>query len=227
MGDFLILKLDGPMQAWGEHTFEGLRPCANFPTRSGLLGLLGACLGIMRNDRNRLQGLADSMGMAVRVDARKTRSADGTEHALPVVKDSDYHTVKDARREYDGLKSHEKTIRTWREYLYDAEFTVAVWNRDYAAINLGELEKAVRFPKFTPYLGRRSCPLARPLFERRLASADVLEAFRDIAPHGGTIYSESKIGDMMKRVRDVPLIHQPRQFASRNLYVCGGEHVPE
>lgn len=226
MRDFLILKLHGPMQAWGEHTFEGLRPSANFPTRSGLLGLLGACLGIKRNDREKLQKLADSVGMAVRVDARRITRRDGTSRTLRAVKMTDYHTVKDAREDYSGLKKHD-IIQTWREYLYDAEFTVALWNRSDATLSFDELEAAVKRPLFTPYLGRRSCPLARPLFEARLMSSDVLEALKIIAPHGGTIYSEEKIGDRMKRVRDVPLIHQPRQFAGRNLYIHGGEHVSE
>jgi CRISPR system Cascade subunit CasD len=226
MGDFLILKLHGPMQAWGEHTFEGLRPSANFPTRSGLLGLLGACLGITRNNQGRLQQLAESIGMAVRVDARRVVRKNGTSRQLRVVKTTDYHTVKDAREEYSGLRKH-KTIQTWREYLYDAEFTVALWNQSNAVLRLEEIEKAIRQPQFTPYLGRRSCPLARPLYEARHPATDVLEALKSIAPYGGTIYSEEKIGDRMKRVRDVPLIHQPRQFASRNLYVLGGDYVPE
>ncbi len=226
MKDFLILKLHGPMQAWGEHTFEGLRPSANFPTRSGLLGLLGACIGIIRNDRKHLQELADSVGMAVRVDARHIAKLDGTWRALRVTKTTDYHTVKDAREDYTGLKKHE-TIQTWREYLYDAEFTVAIWNQTNWTLSIDRLEHAVRQPKFTPYLGRRSCPLARPLFEKRVSSADVLEALKDVAPYGGTIYSETKMGDRMMRVRDVPLVNQPRQFASRNIYVYGGEYVPE
>jgi CRISPR system Cascade subunit CasD len=151
---------------------------------------------------------------------------DGASRSLRVVKMTDYHTVKDAREDYTGLKKHD-TIQTWREYLYDAEFTVALWNRSDATLSFDELEAAIKRPLFTPYLGRRSCPLARPLFEARLKSPDVLEALKDIAPHGGTIYSEEKIGDRMKRVRDVPLIHQPRQFAGRNLYIHGGEYVSE
>jgi CRISPR system Cascade subunit CasD len=226
MGDFLVLKLHGPMQAWGEHTFEGLRPSANFPTRSGVLGLLGACLGITRSDRERLQALADSVGMAVRVDKRSVTRKEGTARSLRMVKMTDYHTVKGAREDYTGLKSHE-TIQTWREYLYDAEFTVALWNRPDAALTLDDLERAVKKPHFTPYLGRRSCPIARPLFQARVEAQDVLEALKGIAPQGGAIYSEEKADVRMKRVRDVPLIHQPRQFAGRNLYVHGGDHVPE
>jgi len=227
MRDYLILKLHGPMQAWGEHTFEGLRPSANFPTRSGLLGLLGACLGIVRNDRIRLQRLADSVGMAVRVDTRTMFRQDGVCRALKVVKITDYHTVKDAREDYCGLKSHE-TIQTWREYLYDAEFSVALYNQPNPTLDLDELEAAVKRPFFTPYLGRRSCPITRPLFHSRLTAPDALAALKAVAPSGGTVYSEEKAEQVrMKRVRDVPLIQQPRQFAGRNLYVHGGEDVPE
>lgn len=57
MNRYLILRLAGPMQFWGLPTFEGTRPTAAFPTRSGLLGLLGACLGIRRNNKDSLQSL--------------------------------------------------------------------------------------------------------------------------------------------------------------------------
>lgn len=226
MKAFLILKLHGPMQAWGDHTFEGLRPSSNFPTRSGLLGLLGACLGIARDERDRLQALADSVGIAVRVDKRQLTSKEGTAHQLRMVKMTDYHTVKDARENYVGLKSHE-TIQTWREYLYDAEFSIALWNQPGAIVTLDDLVVAVKRPIFTPYLGRRSCPIGRPLFHSCVQAPNELEALKTVTPHGGTIYSEEKADVRMKRVRDVPLIHQPRQFGGRNLYVHGGEHVPE
>jgi len=224
MGDYLILKLHGPMQSWGEHTFEGLRPSANFPTRSGILGLLGACLGIGRNEYDQLQLLADSVRIAVRVDERWVTRRDGSKRSLRMVKMTDYHTVKDAREDYSGLKSHE-IIQTWREYLYDAEFTVALWMRDGVGLSLDDLEKAVKKPYFTPYLGRRSCPLSRPLYHSRISAAGVVDALQTVIPPGGTIYSEEQISDRMKRVRDVPLIRQPRQFAGRNIYVRGGEHV--
>ncbi len=218
MRDFLILKLQGPMQAWGEHTFEGLRPSGNFPTRSGILGLLGACLGIRRTELDRLRGLAGSVGIAVRRDERKDRR---------IMKITDYHTVKDARVEYSGLKSHE-TIQTWREYLLDARFTAAIWNHEGAVISLDTIEEAVKKPFFTPFLGRRSCPLTRPLFEKRLTADDPINALRKIEPHSGTIYSDEGAEDTRRlRVRDVPIVRQPRQFTDRNVFVYGGDHVPE
>lgn len=215
MNEYLILKLQGPMQAWGEHSFEGLRPSGNIPTRSALLGLLGACLGIARNKPDQLQALADSLGFAVRRDDR-----------FPMVKITDYHTVQDARVEYSGLKKHE-TIQTWREYLLDAQYTLAVWNHDRALVSLDNLETAVKYPVFTPYLGRRSCPLSRPLFEKRIQAENTWEALRYVEPEGGVIFSDEAGNVRMIRVRDVPIIHQPRQFASRNLYIYGGGNVSE
>lgn len=216
---FLILKLHGPMQAWGEHTFEGLRPSANFPSRSGVLGLLGACLGIRRNEPDRLQQLADSIGIAVRQDELGNRR---------MLKITDYHTVKDARADYTGKEKPHDTIQTWREYLLDAQFTIAVWNHENAAIALNAIEERIKQPIFTPYLGRRSCPLSRPLFEKRRTAQNPQDALQGIAPHAGTIYSDEGDDTVRRfRVRDIPLVRQPRQFAGRNLFVYGGEHVPE
>ena len=70
MSKFLILRLDGPMQAWGTHTFEDFRPSNLYPTRSGLLGLLGACLGIERSDLVGQTQLAASVEFTVRVTAK-------------------------------------------------------------------------------------------------------------------------------------------------------------
>ncbi|QSV44699.1 type I-E CRISPR-associated protein Cas5/CasD [Geobacter benzoatilyticus] len=226
MRDYLILKLQGPMQSWGEHTFEGKRPSGNFPTRSALLGLLGACLGIRRNEAGRLQQLADSVAFAVRKEERFRIRHDGRKTSLPIIKATDYHTVRDAREDYSGLKSHE-TIQTWREYLFDAVYTVVAWNTDVAMISLVELEQAVKSPHFTPYLGRRSCPLSRPLFEASFSAANACDALHMIPSDGGVIYSEEPGETRTIRLRDVPLVRHPRQFASRNVHIYGGGDVSE
>lgn len=225
MTEFLLLKLQGPMQAWGEHSFEGLRPAAFIPTRSALLGLLGACLGIRREDRKELECLASGVYMAVRVDARQP---DGFDKPLTTQKLLDYHTVKDARQEYSGLKSHD-TIQTWREYLSDCEFSVALWLTGASLLSMDKLEHAVKKPHFTPYLGRRSCPLGRPLFAGRCIAQNEFTALATLEPEQGVIYTETRPDTNQKartlKVRDVPLINQPRQFASRLIYEYGGRDV--
>lgn len=129
----------------GQPTFEGTRPTGRFPTRSGLLGLLGACLGIQRDDTSSLQALSESVQFAVRCDELIL-----DDRRVSVTGLRDYHTVLGAREDYRGLKSHE-TIQTWREYLCDASFTVALWLTPHATMVISELEKAVLKPRYTPY----------------------------------------------------------------------------
>jgi CRISPR system Cascade subunit CasD len=217
MQDYLILKLDGVLQAWGRESFEGLRPSELFPGRSALLGLIGACLGIDRLDQNSQQTLALSLGFAVRVDHQGQKM-------------TDYHTVKDARVDYHGLKAHD-TIQTWREYWQDAKYTLAIWNTENATILLPQVKAAIQKPIYTPVLGRRSCALSRPLFECEVVAANHLEALALVEPFGGTVYSdESSENAIRLKKRDVPIIHQPRQFASRMVYMSrakGGSRVFE
>jgi CRISPR system Cascade subunit CasD len=227
MRDYLILKLQGPMQAWGRESFEGLRPSELFPGRSALLGLLGACLGIDRTDRQRLQELAASVLLAVRIDQVFSKE---TGKPIPSQKMTDYHTVKDAREDYHGLKSHD-TIQTWREYWQDGCYTVAIWASVDAPLNLAAVEQAVKQPIYTPVLGRRSCPLARPLFETKVAAESALAALAQTGTNQGTVYSEEHSpGAIPLKKRDVPIIHQPRQFASRTVFMTadqGEPHVSE
>ncbi len=217
MNDYLILKLQGPMQAWGRESFEGLRPSELFPGRSALIGLLGACLGLERIDQKQQQALAGSVRFAVRVDQQGQKM-------------TDYHTVKNAREDYRGLKSHD-TIQTWREYWQDACYTVAVWSTDNADITLADIAKAVKYPLYTPVLGRRSCPLARPMFETTLTAESALAALVLVDGNQGAVYSEeNSTGAIELKKRDVPIIHQPRQFASRTVFLTtntGVPHVPK
>ena len=210
MQEYLILKLEGPLQAWGGHTFEDRRPSELFPTRSGLLGLLAACLGIDRTDGEKQQALATSLLFAVRVDS------------LPV-KMIDYHTVKDARKEHQGLKSNE-TIQTWREYLQDAKYSVAIWLTEQATVSLDDLVGAISKPVYTPFLGRRSCPITRPLFAGRVDAVNEHAAFSQFEPVGGTVYSDSIDESKPKLlIRDVPISGRKRQFATRPVSIHAGK----
>jgi CRISPR system Cascade subunit CasD len=242
MASFLILRLVGPMQGWSGHSYEGQRPLVEYPTRSGVLGLLAACLGIDRNDAQGQFALSQSLGHAVRADARRY-----VPHALV-----DYHTVLDARESYQGLKSHE-TIQTWRGYQCDAAFTVALWLRVDARWSLEQIAQATRTPRYTPFLGRRSCPITRPLFDRMIDADNALFALATVEPmpcfgnveHStvtdrptSTVYSEEAFtvlpGNIRrqysKEVRDEPFGLQVRQFARRWVHVYtshGGADVPQ
>jgi CRISPR system Cascade subunit CasD len=213
MPRYLILQLDGPMQAWGTHTFEDFRPTNSFPTRSGLLGLLGACLGIERRDHAGLEQLAASVEFTVRADR------DANKPKKKPVKLADFHTVLAARK-VDG-SANKNPVVTRREYLFDAAFTVAIGEKPGSPITLDKIAEALRHPCYTPVLGRRSCPITRPLLEgEAIEASDAKVALASVIPVGGLIYAEGDLKSAQPlRIRDVPMHGRNRQFGTRQVFV--------
>ena len=211
MPTYLMLKLAGPLQAWGAHTFEDYRPIQPFPTRSGIVGLLGACLGIERQDRDRLMALSQSFQLAVRADRDDQRAYTPT-----VI--TDFHTVEQARK-VDG-RPNPYPVVSRREYVCDASFTMALDFPVEAPWNRQAVTAAVRRPYYTPYLGRRSCPLSRPLWEGEVEASSLYAALAQVPPYAGVIYSEDEVGHHSQMsVRDVMLPGRTRRFASRRVYI--------
>ncbi len=218
MNKYLILRLQGVIQTWGGHTYEDYRPTNLFPTRSGLVGLLGACLGIDRDDQEGLRSLSDSFIFAVRLDK--------SEHQLRVL--TDFHTVLEARR-VSG-KAGEHPVVSRREYLCDVCFTVALEFGHEAAFGMDRIIEALKRPYYTPSLGRRSCPITRPLFDCIVEEDSLIDALSKIEPYAGTIYSETAEGSPNRLiVRDVPIFNGRRQFATRPVFIHpqGGGKVPK
>lgn len=219
MPRYLILRLDGPMQAWGTHTFEDFRPSNLFPTRSGLLGLLGACLGIDRSDHAGLEQLASSVEFTVRADRAVVRTDDGKPISKAAVKLADFHTVLAARK-VDG-SANKNPVVSRREYLFDAAFTVVIGEKPEASVTLDVIAEALRRPRYTPVLGRRSCPITRPLLEGApIEARDAKAVLASALPVGGLIYAEGNLKSTQPLcVRDVPMHGRNRQFGIRQVYV--------
>ena len=159
----LFLRLEGPLQSWGaqESKFV-IRRTVEAPTKSGVIGLLCAAMGIGRieaSEEKWLSKLSD-LKMGVRIDR-------------PGIRWWDYHTVgakMQMRIAAGGIKPG--AMLTRREYLCDASFLVALQG-DPALI--ADLKTALESPKWTFYLGRKCCPPSRPLLEK-----DPVGAFPDL-----------------------------------------------
>ena len=238
MKDFLILKLQGAMQAWGGHTYDDFRPSYVFPTRSGVIGLLGACLGIDRNEISEQKDLNNSFELTIKVEKReiKKHTYSGIKNELLSIKKiTDYHTVLDGRTA--SGKKRKDAILSHREYLCDAEFTLILDFKENAVYKVNDIKKAVDDPVFTPFLGRRSCPLHRPLFEKvikaeklkqvlnqlsktEIKESNIVSEKQDKISASELIYTENKeIGDIPMQVRDVPIRSHIRQFANRTVFI--------
>ena len=161
----LFLRLEGPMQAWGNQESKFvIRRTAEAPTKSGVIGLLCAAMGIGRiqtAEEDWLSKLSD-LKMGVRIDR-------------PGVRWWDYHTVG-AKMKMRIAKGEGETkpgaMLTRREYLCDASFLL-VLQGEPALIT--DLETALKSPKWTLYLGRKCCPPSRPLLEK-----DAVGTFSDL-----------------------------------------------
>ncbi|MDE0518732.1 MAG: type I-E CRISPR-associated protein Cas5/CasD [Bdellovibrionales bacterium] len=226
MKDFLILKLQGAMQAWGEHTFEDFRPSYVFPTRSSVVGLLGACLGIDREEISKREDLNNSFELTIISTKRKIKKNSYNKEVinyLPIRKITDFHTVLDGRKA-DG-KARKEAIISHREYLCDAEFTLILDFKENAVYKVNDIKKAIDDPVFTPFLGRRSCPLHRPLFDKIVTAENIQQALEQLS-ESGVIYSENKeVGGFPMQIRDVPVNSKVRQFINRTIYIFGENNV--
>lgn len=207
MNGYLILRLKSVLQSWGVHTYEDYRPSSLFPTRSAIVGFIAACLGIDRKDLESQKALSDSFLYAVRSDETPKR----------LQKITDYHTILQARKA--SGKPNEDAVVSRREYLCDASFTVAMNFVNTSMFNSQKIIDALQKPVFTPFLGRRSCPLCVPPFHSTVQAESMLAALEKIEPYRGTVYSEEDKNDNRFVVRDVPSCNGRRQFATRTVYI--------
>jgi CRISPR system Cascade subunit CasD len=152
MANTLFLRLEGPMQSWGERSRWSIRDTAQEPTKSGIVGLLACSLGW--GDDEQLQELSSSLRVGVRCDQ-------------PGVTMRDYHTVVGGVLSAEGKikktasTKRAETVVSQRYYLADASFLVAI-QADPERIE--QLALAVQNPAWPPYLGRKSCPMSLPIF---------------------------------------------------------------
>ena len=152
----LLLRLAGPMQSWGTSSQLQIRRTDDYPSRSGVLGIILCAMGISREDSRRELEQLTQLTMGVRVD----RSGD---------KGWDYHTTGAGF----GILSAEGRIKTTastgefetqlsrRQYLYDASFLVALQG---PSIIVEACADALEDPVWPVFLGRKSCVPSEPVF---------------------------------------------------------------
>lgn len=157
----LVFRLYGPMAAWGEIAVGESRHSAVYPSKSALLGLLAAALGIRRDEEELQASLADSYHFAVKV--LRTGSLLRDYHTTQVPDSIGKLVYRTRREELVRGKARLGTILSSREYRCDAMALVAVRALNEAPFSLEDIMEALLKPKFHLYLGRKSCPLAAPL----------------------------------------------------------------
>lgn len=152
----LLLRLAAPLQSWGTDSKYETRRTGREPSKSGVIGLLAAALGLRRDEDEAIRALSSALRFGVRVEQEGELLRD-------------YHMVhKDAKTAYV----------TNRYYLSDAVFLVALESEDQGLLT--RLDQALRAPAFPLFLGRRSCPPTPPL-SLGIRDQDMMTVLREMA----------------------------------------------
>ncbi len=228
MPDFLVFQLYGPLAAWGDIAVGEYRPSFAYPSKSAIIGLLAAALGIRRDEDDRQKALADACSFAVRVDAMGTLLRDY--HTAQVL--SEKKGVTRYTRYSELAVEDLNAILSSRDYRCDAAYTVAIFVQEGLSYSTQVLADALRKPVFVLYLGRKSCPISLPLkpvvIEDKKNFKEALESYSFSADELIGIVQSAQIdiywddciesGYEWEHVitrRDAPLSRKRWQFAER------------
>jgi len=165
----LVFTLQAPMASFGDLAVGEIRPSADRPARSALLGLLGAALGLTRQDDAGHQALSEGYDLGTLNLRRGGVLSDfHTAQAPPRKRRGRFATRADELRVPDL-----RTVLSRRDYHLDQTWRILIAMRGTAQWPLQVLHDALRTPAFALYLGRRSCPLTRPPDPQILEGADL------------------------------------------------------
>lgn len=226
MTEWLIMTLAGPMASFGEEAGNVRRGTADRPTRSALLGLAGAALGINRTDAERQRVLAASFRVATRtLSAGKLMTDFHTYQSLPSAKGRPRTRAEALSRPLDLA-----TSITHREYRTDVRYEAAYRVVLGGQYSLRDLNTGFEKPAYTLYLGRKSCPLSHPLAPEIIEAQTVIDAFKRYSdePNGlVAVEDQADLGSLSTPLRtrlrmDEPGNRTSWQFGQRREY----EYVP-
>jgi CRISPR system Cascade subunit CasD len=180
--DFLLFTLYAPLVSWGDIAVGESRGSWDRPSRSAVLGLLGAALGIEREHQEAHDALASDYGVAVRLDAAGATLSDY--HTAQTVAASAVKRARPRTRAALLASGERETILSRRAYRQDALATAALWARGGARWTLQELADALRRPAFVLYAGRKANALGAPLDPAVSSAATLKDVFatREPAP---------------------------------------------
>jgi CRISPR system Cascade subunit CasD len=164
---YLVLWLQAPLQSWGHDSKFGRRDTCNFPTKSGVLGLLCCALGAGGEQRELLAEFAP-LRQTVLSFARSRETVQGERvkrEREPLLRD--FHMVGSGYDDRDPwttllipkTRDGKKAVGggtkiTYRYYLQDAYFAVLL---QVPTARADAIAEALQNPVWDVFLGRKNC----------------------------------------------------------------------
>ena len=218
----LCMQLAAPVQSWGLGDDFDNRGTKSEPTKSGVLGILCAALGLPRDE---MPEHLVNLSMGVRVDREGVPIEDLQVVGGGNLPDGSPYGVHYA----NGVKltknnAQKRTVFRHKLYLCDAVFFVCLEDRRPNGVrHLTELLDALDRPHYPLTLGRRNCLPSRPigLYVDKRDMEVVLEEHPWIAERRNAIAPdelrliEETTPSMGDRRVDQPVVGNKREFGVR------------
>jgi len=220
---FLLLWLEAPLQSWGADSKFGRRDTLNFPTKSGVTGLLLCALGASGEQKELLSRLAPLKQTVISYNRSRTSNANEMQkvNSEPLLRDfhmvgsgyddaNPWETLLIPKKSDGGKAVGGGTKLTYRYYLQDARFAVVLEVPEELAKSFAD---ALQNPVYDLYLGRKNCVptdfVYQGTFENKEAA---LRQAGEIAQEKGVMVEDFRVvdsehssnGDAMT-LNDVPL----------------------
>jgi CRISPR system Cascade subunit CasD len=167
--EFLVFRLAAPMGAFGDIAVGERRATWDVPSKSGVLGLVAAGLGIDRSETAAHQALDAGLGFAVRQDQAGRPLRDYHTAQAPKARSGKRWRTRREELDADDLN----TVLSERIYRLEPIATVVLWVKAETGPTLDAIEAALKRPSYTLYLGRKACPLGWPPRPRLVRESDV------------------------------------------------------
>jgi len=239
---YLALLLDGPMQSWGLASRFQRRTTGPHPSKSGVVGLICAAMGLAKGSPGEgaiLPELAALRMSSIAIPRQQTNAWTGETTELAARRLEDFHTVgggydketqgQSIPRKASGGPCDNPTVSR-RQYLNDARFGVVL---EGPRSILERAAAALDDPTWGVWFGRKNCipaePIRRGLFDtetqalRALIGDGSIEDFTAVTevedfPQGTDSLSDQPVsfGDGKSSGPD------KRQFAVRRIAVKPG-----
>ncbi len=217
MAHVLFMRLAGPMQSWGVMSRFSKRDTGKEPSKSGVIGLVCAAMGISRNDDQHPDFL------------KLTESKLGVRVLREGVLQSDYHTAQNIAKADGGIKDTELSTRN---YLSDADFIAAIESDDRELLQ--RVHEALKKPKWQLFLGRKAFVPHVPVYVSdkaaivdnsdlgsELEGADLIERVCELMPYKKfdvkqrMVLEDAENGSEIRQ--DVPISFSKRIFTIRRV----------
>ncbi|MGI6075861.1 MAG: type I-E CRISPR-associated protein Cas5/CasD [Pyramidobacter sp.] len=207
--DALILRLRGPLMAFGDVAVDEIRPTDVLPGLSAVTGLIANALGWTFQDVQKLQRLQDRLQIASREDRGGTPLRD---YQTARLNSKDLLWRSDgACAERTGGAQGDFTVIRYRYFRADAAVTLLVaLEPPEESPTLEEIRRALQRPARPLFIGRVSCPPSQPICQEpggcEIIHADSLKkALLNVGLCPSPIQGQRKHGTQNSFVAEWPL----------------------